>query len=115
MSGDRADFAFWDPRRPWRIAAVVTLCIAAFVPLWLVIIILSLGAAVGAPAVVGAAGLSALAVIASLLDWRARRRRFPSEERGSFRSFEALAAAIEIVIALTGVVVFGAWAWSISS
>jgi membrane protein implicated in regulation of membrane protease activity len=115
VTSDQDDLAFWDPRRPWRIAAIVVLCIAAFVPFWLVIIVLSLGAAVGEFAVVGAGVLSALAVIAALLDWRHLRRRYPSEERGSFRSFEGLAGATTVVITLGGVVLFGVWAWNVSS
>jgi hypothetical protein len=115
VSSDHVDFPLGDPRRPWRLAALLVLSIAAFVPLWFVLIVLSLGEAVGEVAVVGAGVLSALAVIAALLDWRSARRRYPPEERGSFRSFEGVVCAIAVLIALGAAVLFGAWAWNISS
>jgi hypothetical protein len=113
-SSDHVDFPLGDPRRPWKLAALIVLSIAAFVPFWFVLVVLSLGEAVGEVAVVGAGVLSALAVMAALLDWRSARSRYPPEERGSFRSLEGVACAIAVLITLGAAVLFGAWAWNSS-
>lgn len=112
VSSDHVDFPLGDPRRPWKLAALIVLSIAAFVPFWFVIIVLSLGEAVGEIAVVAAGVLSALAVLAALLDWRSALRRYPPAERASFRSLEGVACAIAVLIALGAAVLFGAWAWN---
>ena len=114
-SSNHGDFPLGDPRRPWKLAALLVLSIAAFVPFWFAILVLSLGEAVGEPAVVGAGVLSALAVIAALLDWRSARGRYQPEDRGSYRSLEGIACAITVVVAIGAVVLFGAWAWNVDA
>ena len=113
-ANDHADFPFWDPRRPWRLAAGVVLCLVAFFPVWFATIVLTLGVAGGKGAVVVAALFSTVGVIAVVLEWRKDRGRYPPEQRGSLRSFQGLICAIAVLLTLAAVALFGTWAWDIS-
>src|SRR2546426_4098085 len=111
-------FVFGDLRRPRKLALVLVASVALFPVLWSVFLVLyGLGGSTGGSTqhaerviVVLAAIPAATGVVVAFVDWfRARRR---SEEAPGFSGREAILSGCAALLAMTGAVALGVWAWN---